>query len=76
MHFSQVFLSLLLNTVDIYNFTTTSPCLRLIIDSALNVNKVFILIEPTGFATVLVLVLVAMLVASHSNIFHMNIGIH
>ena len=76
MHYSQVFLSLLLNRVDIYNFTTSSPCLRLIMDNALNVNKVFIFIEPTGFVTVLVLVLVAMLVASHRDIFRINIGIH
>ena len=32
--------------------------LKLIINNALNVNKVFFLIEPTGFTTVLVLVLV------------------
>ena len=76
MHYSQVFLSLLLNTVDLYNFTTTSPCLRLIMDNALNLNKVLILIEPTGFATVLVLVLVALLVASYRDIFRIDFGIY
>ena len=84
MHYSQVFLSL---QSRLYNFTTTSPCLQLIINNALNVNKAFFLIEPTGFTTVLVLVLVlvlaalvlvlvAVLVASYSNAFCINYGVH